>query len=120
MLNNLSPTLFSNINIIYKSIIKSNYKGGLKSSYDDVIFAVDDFLTRLIQALQHQWKKCVGATKETVFKNKIYSVTFNECFGQLMNFSADPDKLVTKFLHYNKLNFTIIFAFKTLIIAISR
>ena len=39
------------------------YQGGLKSSYDDVISAVDDFFTNGIQALQHQWKKYVDLEK---------------------------------------------------------
>ena len=32
-------------------------KGGLKSSYDGIISAIDDFLTNGIQALQQKWKK---------------------------------------------------------------
>ena len=31
----------------------------LKSLFDNVIFAVDDFLTIENQAPQHQWKKCL-------------------------------------------------------------
>ena len=35
------------------------YEGGLKSSFEDVISAVDYFLTNGIQTLQRWWKKCV-------------------------------------------------------------
>ena len=34
--------------------------GGLKSLFDDMISAVDDFLTNRIQELQHWWKKCLN------------------------------------------------------------
>ena len=41
----------------------------LKSLYDDIISAVDDFfLTSGIQKLQHQWKKHVGWKKNYVEK----------------------------------------------------
>ena len=41
------------------SLWNVQYEGRLKSSYDDIIFAVDDFLANGIQALQHQWQKYV-------------------------------------------------------------
>ena len=38
---------------IYIYIHKHIYEGGLKSSYEDTISAVDDFFINRIQALQH-------------------------------------------------------------------
>ena len=35
-------------------------EGGLKSSYDDIMSAVDNFFINEIQALQHRCKKCVN------------------------------------------------------------
>ena len=31
----------------------------MKNSYDDVISAIDNFLTNEVRLLQHRWKKCV-------------------------------------------------------------
>ena len=42
------------------------YEGRLKSLCDDVISAVDDFLTNEIQSLQYQWKKCVDTKGDYV------------------------------------------------------
>ena len=39
-------------------------EGELKSSYDDIISACDDFLTNGIQTLQHHWKKCVDCKED--------------------------------------------------------
>ena len=46
------------------------YKRGLKSSYDDIISAADDFffLTNGIQAVQHWLKKCVNPKWDYVEK----------------------------------------------------
>ena len=44
------------------------YKGGLKSLYDDVISAVDDFFINGIQELQHQWKNGVNHKEDYVEK----------------------------------------------------
>ena len=41
---------------------------GLQSSYDDVIFAVVDFLTNEILALQHRCKKCVDRKENYIEK----------------------------------------------------
>ena len=41
-------------------------RGRLRSSYDDAIFIVDDFLINGIQALEHQWKKCVNGLVDQV------------------------------------------------------
>ena len=49
------------------------YKDSLKGSYD--ISAVVDFLTKGIQALQHQGKKCVkhkGDNVENLFRQSLY------------------------------------------------
>ena len=40
-------------------MFSTNYKSSVKSSYNEVLSAVDDFLTNGIQALQHWWKMCV-------------------------------------------------------------
>ena len=42
------------------SFLLVNKEDGLKSSYDYIISAVDDFLTNRIQALKHWYKKCVN------------------------------------------------------------
>ena len=47
---------------------KGIYEGGLKSSYDDVIYVAVDFFTGQIQALQLQWKKCVHRKRNYVEK----------------------------------------------------
>ena len=39
---------------IFKNSMEHLKYGGLKSSYDDIIFAIDVFLTNGI----HRWKKC--------------------------------------------------------------
>ena len=44
------------------------YKNELISSHDDIISAVDNFLTGEIQALQHQWKKCMDRQGDYVEK----------------------------------------------------
>ena len=40
------------------------YEGGLKSSYNDVISAIDDFLTSEIQTLQQRRKKYFNHKRE--------------------------------------------------------
>ena len=40
----------------------------LKSSYDEVISDVSDFFDKLIQALQHRWKKFVDHKKGRIAK----------------------------------------------------
>ena len=43
-------------------------EGGLESSYDNVISAVDVCFTNRIQTLQHLWKKCVNRKRDYVEK----------------------------------------------------
>ena len=62
------------------------YKNGLKSSYDDDISAVDDFLTTGIQILQHRWKyKGDYIEKWTLLGHIPW-----EYLEQTMNFSVNP------------------------------
>ena len=49
----------------------------LKSSHDDVIAAIDNFLINEIQALQHRRKKCMNC-KGNYEENKPHLVTFHE------------------------------------------
>ena len=53
------------------------YVGGLKSSYEDILSVVSDFLTNEIQPLQYRWKMCVDHIG-TMLKTKLYLVTFHE------------------------------------------
>ena len=41
---------------------------GMKSPYDNVIFAVDGFFTNGIQIPQHQWNKCMGCKRDYIEK----------------------------------------------------
>ena len=59
-------------------------------SYDDVISAVDNFLTNGIQTLQHWWNMCVGRKRYYVEKTTSFGHIPGEYLDQLMNFSADP------------------------------
>ena len=72
--------------------LNENYKYtrmGWKNSYDDVISALDDFLSIEIQVLQHPSKKFVNCKRNYV-KNSSHFVAFHASIGQLMNVSADP------------------------------
>ena len=41
---------------------------GWKKLYDNLIFAIDDFLTNWIKVLHHRWQKCVNH-KENYVEN---------------------------------------------------
>ena len=58
------------------------YKSGLKSSYDGIISAVDDFLTNGIQTPQHRWKKCVDCKGYYVEKLTSYGHFPRKYLGQ--------------------------------------
>ena len=55
-------------------------EGELKSSYQDIISAIGDFF--------HPWAP--SSATPIMLDDKPHLVTFHECLGQPMNFSAYP------------------------------
>ena len=69
------------------------YEVALKSTYNDNISAVDDFLTNGIQALQHRRNKCVDCKGHYVKKQTLFGSISWEHLGQPVNFPANPRML---------------------------
>ena len=46
------------------------------------------FLTNGIQALQHQWKKCVDCLEDDVEEWTSFNPILRECLSQIMNFAV--------------------------------
>ena len=61
--------------------------GWLKSSYDDVIPAVNNFFDQHFLTATHE--RNVWTARVAILKNKTHLVTFHEYLDQLVNFSRN-------------------------------
>ena len=57
---------------MYIYIYIYRYKGGWKSSYDDIIFAVNDFFRPIRSKHCNTDKRSVWSTRETILKRKLF------------------------------------------------